>query len=218
LQKNKTVDIIHPLALDYAEKFSSVENELLKDIAEHTNTHHQHADMLSGHVQGEFLAMISCLVQPKRILEIGTFVGYSAIYLSKGLQPGGQLHTIELRQEDAATAARNFKRANVADKIVLHNGNALEIIPALNETWDLVFIDADKVGYSAYYALVISKVRSGGLIIADNVLFHGEVLEENIKGKNAIAIHAFNELVKNDDSVEQVMVTVRDGLMLIRKK
>jgi caffeoyl-CoA O-methyltransferase len=212
------LEIIYPLAQEYAEKFSSAETELLKEIAENTNAHHPQANMLSGHVQGKFLEMISYLLKPNRILEIGTFVGYSALYLSKGLQPGGLLHTIEIREEDAATATENFRRAGVADKIILHRGNALEIIPTLQETWDLVFIDADKVGYSAYYTLVLSQVKSGGLIIADNVLFHGEVFEKEIKGKNAIAIHAFNEMIKNDQSVEKVMLTVRDGLLFIRKK
>ncbi len=212
------MEIINVLAQYYADKFSSNENDLMKDINEFTNKNHPHANMLSSFVQGKFLEMISCLLQPKRILEIGTFVGYSAIYLSNGLQKDGKLHTIELREEDAKTAKENFERANATDKIVLHLGNALEIIPTLDEVWDLVFIDADKVGYVDYYKLVLPKLKPGGLIIADNVLFHGEVLEEKIKGKNAIAINAFNELVKNDPSVEKVMLTVRDGLFLIRKK
>lgn len=212
------MEIINVRAQDYADKFSSGENDLMKDINEFTNKNHPHATMLSSFVQGKFLEMISCLLQPKRILEIGTFVGYSALYLSNGLQKEGQLHTIELREQDAKTAQENFRRANATDKIVLHLGNALEIIPTLNEVWDLIFIDADKVGYSDYYKLVLPKLKSGGLIIADNVLFHGEVLEEKIKGKNAIAINAFNELVKNDQSVEKVILTVRDGLLLIRKK
>lgn len=179
---------------------------------------HPHANMLSGHVQGQFLSMISKLMQPVRILEIGTFVGYSGICLAQGLADGGILHTIELRDEDAATAAANFERAGVASKIVLHKGIALDIIPFLNEQWDIVFIDADKVNYSAYYSLVLPSVRSGGLIIADNVFFHGQVLGQDITGKNPIAIHAFNEMIKDDQSVEKVMVTLRDGLFLIRKK
>jgi caffeoyl-CoA O-methyltransferase len=212
------MEIINALAQNYADKFSSNENDLMKDINEFTNKNHPHANMLSSFVQGKFLEMISCLLQPKRILEIGTFVGYSAIYLSNGLQKDGKLHTIELREEDAKTAKENFERANATDKMVLHLGNALEIIPTLDEEWDLIFIDADKIGYVDYYKLVLPKLKPGGLIIADNVLFHGEVLEEKIKGKNAIAINAFNELVKNDPSVEKVMLTVRDGLFLIRKK
>ena len=170
----------------------------MHDIASHTGSHHPHADMLSSHVQGKFLEMISCLMQPARILEIGTFVGYSGLYLSRGLREGGKLHTIELREQDAATARENFRRAGVQDSIVLHVGNALQIIPTLQEEWDLVFIDADKVGYADYYRLVLPRLRRGGLIIADNVLFHAEVLQEKITGKNALAIHAFNQMVKDD--------------------
>lgn len=212
------MDIIDSLAQSYAQKFSSPENELLHGISVHTDAHHPHANMLSGHVQGRFLALISILLKPTRILEIGTFVGYSALCLAEGLQPGGLLHTIELREEDAATANENFKKANCQNKIILHRGNALDIIPALAEAWDLVFIDADKTNYNNYYNMVLPRVRKGGLIIADNVFFHGEVLETKISGKNAKAINEFNEMVRNDDSVEKVMLTVRDGLFLIRKK
>ncbi len=212
------VEIINESAQSYSEKFSSAESKLLHEIAVHTNAHHPHAHMLSGHVQGRFLSFISSLLKPVRILEIGTFVGYSALCLAEGLQSGGELHTLELREEDAATAKANFKLANAMDKIILHIGNALDIIPALNETWDLVFIDADKPNYINYYKLILPHVRKGGLILADNVLFHGEVLEEKIKGKNAMAIHEFNEMIKNDDSVEKIMLTIRDGLFLIRKK
>ena len=174
--------------------------------------------MLSGHVQGKFLEMISFLVRPSKILEIGTFMGYSALCLAKGLRSGGTLHTIELREADAAIASDNFRKAGMEDKIILHTGNALNIIPTLNESWDLVFIDADKINYAAYYMLVLPKMSPGGLIVADNVLFHGDVLEKEIKGKNGLAIHAFNRMVKEDDSVEKVLLTVRDGLLLIRKK
>jgi len=174
--------------------------------------------MLSGQVQGKFLEMISMLLQPRRILEIGTFTGYSALCLVKGLSKDGLLHTIELREEDAAVAQANFDRSNAPEKIILHTGNALEIIPTLKETWDLVFIDADKVGYTDYYELVLPRVRQGGIILADNVLFHGQVLEQPITGKNAIAIQAFNERVQHDERVENVLVTIRDGLLLIRKK
>jgi caffeoyl-CoA O-methyltransferase len=212
------VEIIYPRAQEYAEKFTSGESGLLKEIAADTYANHAQSNMLSGHVQGKFLEMISCLLQPRRILEIGTFVGYSALCLSRGLAQDGRLHTIELRDEDADTAQKNFDRGNTGGRIILHRGNALDIIPSIPETWDLVFIDADKINYGNYYKLVLPRVRTGGLIIADNVLFHGEVLEDEIKGKNAVAIHAFNELVKNDPSVERVMLTVRDGLLFIRKK
>ena len=212
------MDIVNTKAQEYSEKFSSAEDDLLSEIAKFTYAHHDDPHMLSGHVQGKFLEIISCLLQPKKILEIGTFVGYSALCLAKGLAKEGKLHTIELRKPDSEISLENFRKANITDKIILHTGNALEIIPALKETWDLVFIDADKPNYINYYDLVLPKVRAGGLIIADNVLFHGEVLEEEIKGKNAKAIHAFNEMINRDDSVEKVMLTVRDGLFLIRKK
>jgi caffeoyl-CoA O-methyltransferase len=212
------MDLISPLAEAYAARFTSGESPILKEIADYTYTNRPEAHMLSGHVQGKFLEMISWLLRPHRILEIGTFTGYSGLCLAAGLDNGGRLHTIELRKEDAELAAEYFRRANCQDKIILHQGNALEIIPALQETWDLVFIDADKVSYSEYYKLVLPRLRPGGLIIADNVLFHGQVLETEIQGKSAKGIHAFNEMVEKDESVEKVMVTVRDGLLLIRKK
>jgi predicted O-methyltransferase YrrM len=211
------MDIVSAKAQAYAEKFSSPEDALLTEIASFTYAHHDDPQMLSGHLQGKFLEMISCLLQPKKILEIGTFMGYSAICLAKGLQKGGKLHTIELSRPDSDIAAENFRRANIADKIILHTGNALEIIPDLSETWDLVFIDADKTNYINYYRLVLPNLRAGGLIIADNVLFHGQVLEDEIKGKNAKAIQGFNEMMQKDDGMQKVMLTIRDGLLLIRK-
>jgi caffeoyl-CoA O-methyltransferase len=201
----------------YAQKFSSPLDTVLKQVEDVTSQYHPHAHMLSGHVQGKLLEMISCMLQPKRILEIGTFTGFSALCLAKGLQAGGLLHTIELREADAAVAQKYFDEANVTESIKLHTGNALEIIPALKEEWDLVFIDADKTGYIDYYELTLPSVKKGGFILADNVLFHGEVVQENLKGKNAKAIQAFNEHVLNDTRVEQVLLTVRDGLLLIKK-
>ena len=211
------MEMIIPKAQAYAERFTTAEGSLLGQIAEYTSKNHPQAQMLSGHIQGKLLEMISHLVRPRRVLEIGTFMGYSALCLAAGLTEDGRLHTIELREDDGALAAANFKRSNCRDKIILHIGNALEIIPSLKEEWDLVFIDADKVNYSEYYRLTLPRLKKGGLIIADNVLFHGEVLEEEVKGKNALAIQAFNELVGADASVDKVLLTVRDGLFLIRK-
>lgn len=212
------MDIIPSQVLEYADRFTSPEDELLKQVAANTMANHPQAHMLSGHQQGKFLEMISTLLQPHRILEIGTFTGYSALYLAKGLRPDGILHTIELREEDAAVSQANFDQSKEREKIILHTGNALEIIPTLTETWDLVFIDADKVGYSDYYELVVPRVRQGGVILADNVLFHGQVLEQPITGKNAKAIQSFNERVQKDPRVENVLITIRDGLLMIRKK
>jgi len=202
----------------YAKSYTSPLNAVTAEIEQHTNAHHPHAQMLSGHVQGKVLEMISGMVQPQRVLEIGTFTGFSALCLLKGMPPGGVLHTLELREEDAATAKGYFEKAGVGDRIVQHIGDALSIIPTLNETWDLVFIDADKVNYINYYELTLPLLRTGGWIVADNVLFHGQVLEEPVTGKNAKAMDAFNKHVAKDERVQQVMLTVRDGLLIIQKK
>ena len=209
--------LIDPQVQAYSEHFSSREDDLLQEI-NHFTSSRPHANMLSGQVQGKFLELISCLHKPRYVLEIGTFMGYSAICLAKGIVEGGQLHTIEMSKEAANIASGYFERSNLKEKIILHLGNALDIIPTLDFPWDLVFIDADKPGYRDYYQLALAKLRSGGLILADNVLFHGEVLGSKLKGKNALAIQAFNEVVKADQTVEKVLLTVRDGLMLIRKK
>ena len=211
------MELINPVAESYAKRHSSVLDHILTELEARTLLHHPHAQMLSGQVQGKFLQLISCMIKPKRILEIGTFTGYSALCLSSGLQENGVLHTIELREEDALSAKGYFQKAGVEKKIQLHQGDALSIIPSLEEEWDLVFIDADKVNYLNYYELTLPKVKSGGWILADNVLFHGEVLQEPVSGKNARAIDEFNKHVLKDERVEQVMLTVRDGLLLIQK-
>ena len=151
-------------------------------------------------------------------MEVGTFTGYSALCLAKGLSADGELHTLEIRKEDAETSRQYFSKSLYAKQIILHEGDALDMIPQLNEKWDLVFIDADKVNYINYYELTLPSVKKSGIILADNVLFHGEVLEENISGKNAKAIHSFNEHIAKDDRIQRVMLTVRDGLMVIQKK
>lgn len=211
-------EIISDKVNKYAGSFSEPTDELLNEIEEFTLNHHEHSNMLSGPHQGKLLEMLSKIIKPKLILEIGTFMGYSALCLAKGLQPGGKLHTLELRDEDADIAQNYFAKSLHRDQIILHRGNALEIIPAIDEMWDLVFIDADKTNYINYYELTLPRLKKGGVILADNVLFHGEVLNEKIKGKNAIAINAFNEHVAKDDRVQQVMITLRDGLMMIIKK
>ena len=212
------MELLNPLAESYAQSFSSGLDTLLEEVALYTETNHPHAHMMSSRLQGKFLEIISILISPSKILEIGTFTGFSALCLARGLKPGGKLHTIEIREEDARTAKGYFERSIFAERIILHTGNALSIIPELQEKWDLVFIDADKTGYLAYYKLILPHVNSGGMVIADNVLFHGEVLEQPVKGKNAKAISEFNDFVKSDDRVEQVLLPIRDGLMLIRKK
>ncbi|MFN8244057.1 MAG: O-methyltransferase [Ferruginibacter sp.] len=211
------MQLVSEAAENYARQFSSPLDNLLKEIEDFTLANHPHAQMLSGHVQGRVLEMLSSMIVPQRILEIGTFTGFSALCLAKGLAATGLLHTIELREEDAARAQAYFSQSPLGAKIKLHIGDAQAIIPALSETWDIVFIDADKVNYINYYELTLPRVRKGGWIIADNVLFHGQVLETPVAGKNAKAIHAFNEHVRNDPRVEEVLLTVRDGLLVIRK-
>lgn len=205
-------------ANDYAAAHSSAEEGLLAEIAAFTAAQHAEPHMLSGHVQGRVLQMLSLMIRPQRILEVGTMTGYSAICLAQGLANEGVLHTIEKREQDADIARGYFDRSSFRDSIIVHRGEALPIIEKLNEVWDLVFLDADKINYVLYYEAVLPHLRQGGFIVADNVLFHGQVLEAEVKGKNAKAIHVFNQHVQADERTENVFMTVRDGLMLIRKK
>ena len=211
------MELINDKAEQYAKQHTTGLDAVLQEIEKYTLANHPHAQMLSGHVQGKVLEMISRMISPEKILEIGTFTGLSALCLVKGLRQGGKLHTIEVRPEDAKTADNYFKQAGAQNEIELHVGDAMKIIPSLADTWDLVFIDADKVNYINYYELTLPLVKKGGWILADNVFFHGEVLEENIRGKNAKAIQSFNEHIKNDNRVQQAMLTIRDGLLLIQK-
>ena len=211
------MELVNQKAETYSKEYTSPLDAVSFENETTTLATHELSQMHSGHVQGKFLEMISRMIKPKKVLEIGTFTGFSALCLSKGLVEGGALHTIELREEDAATAASYFNKAGTEHQIKLHVGNAIDIIPQLNETWDLVFIDADKVNYIDYYELTLPFLNRDGWILADNVLFHGQVLENELKGKNAKAIDAFNKHIAADKRVEQVMLTVRDGLMLIRK-
>ena len=212
------MDLILPSVELLAAKLSTAPDALLNQIEKDTYSSHASPHMISGHVQGRLLSFISQMLQPSYILEIGTFTGYSALCLAEGLSEHGQLHTIELRSDDVQLAGSYFERSIHKNKILLHEGNARDIIPNLDYPWDLVFIDADKPGYIDYYELVLENVRPGGYILADNVLFHGQVLEDPLKGKNAKAMAQFNAHVAADPRTEQVLLTIRDGLLLIKKK
>lgn len=212
------MDFIHPLANDYVTQYSNATPAYLKKVYDATLVTHPHADMQSSWNQGGFLTLISQLLQPKYILELGTFSGFSAMCLAEGLVNDGQLHTLELREQDAANAQNNINQSPHKDKIKIHIGDASEILQHLTAPWDIVFMDADKVNYGKYYQMIFPFVKSNGLIIVDNVLFHGEVFNETLKGKNAKAIHAFNQMIISDQQADTVMLTVRDGLSLIRKK
>ncbi|MBM3432520.1 MAG: O-methyltransferase [Bacteroidetes bacterium] len=191
---------------------------LLSELEAFTRQHHPEAHMISGAQQGQFLTMISQMIRPRHILEIGTFTGYSALCLSSGLTDEGLLYTIEQRESDADIAQRFFDRSSRGHQIRLLRGDATNWLPTLSESWDLVFIDADKTAYVEYFNKVLPQVRTNGFILADNLFFHGQVLAQPLKGKNAKAIWAFAEAVRDSEEVEQVPIPLRDGLMLIRKK
>ncbi|MFO0357315.1 MAG: O-methyltransferase [Sphingobacteriaceae bacterium] len=203
----------------YSENHSQDESELLKKLNRETFLKVPQPRMLSGHLQGRFLSFISKLISPNRILEIGTYTGYSALCLAEGLAENGKLMTIDPNEETNFFAKKFFSESNYSDKIELLQGQALTIIPQLNDVFDLVFIDADKKNYQNYYDAVITKVRKGGLIIADNVLWSGKVVEEVGKmDADTKLIHSFNEFVSKDERVESLLLPVRDGLMILRKK
>jgi len=210
------MDIINPEFQRYAEAFTSPESEILKLINRETHARVLKPQMLSGHLQGRLLAMFSKMLQPKRILEIGTYTGYSAICLAEGLAEQGELITIDNNEELEGIAKANFKLAGFSDKITYVLGDAREIVPTLDQMFDLIFIDADKQSYSTYFDLVVDKIPVGGVILADNVFRQGKVLER-LKDKDANAIHAFNQKVCSDGRVEQILLPIRDGILMIRK-
>jgi predicted O-methyltransferase YrrM len=210
--------MIDPRLEEYIENHTTPETELLYELRRITFLHTAYPRMLSGPVQGRFLEMISRMIRPERILEIGTFTGYSAICLAGGLAPGGILHTIEAEPGYAEIAREYFRKAKLEDRIVLHAGDALDIIPQLNETFDLVFIDAAKEHYSNYYHAVFEKVKPGGFILADNALWDGRVLEgASAKNPETRGMIRFNEEIQQDPRVENVLVSIRDGVMVARK-
>lgn len=201
----------------YLETHSTNEDPVLAELARHTHLKVVHPRMLSGQVQGAFLTLFSKLVSPAQILEVGTYTGYSAICLAKGLKTGGKLTTLELNDELRQTALTFFEKADMANNIELINGDALKIIPNLPGPFDLAFIDANKENYPAYYEMIVEKLRPGGYILADNVLWGGKVLGNLDKDSSTRAIRQFNLLVTEDSRVENLLLPVRDGLMIIKK-
>lgn len=202
--------------IEYAENFTSDESDVLRELRLHCEAHYDDKSMLSGFVQGRLLSMFSHMIRPKAVLEIGTYLGYSALCFAEGLADGGKVITLDI-QEDTNRVARSFvEKSTFADRIEFHLGFATEIIPTLDGIFDLVFIDADKPNYSNYYDLVFDKVRQGGFIIADNVLWSGKVLDIE-KDENTQALHEYNEKVLADERVENILLPIRDGLMVARK-
>lgn len=201
---------------DYIQNHSSPEDILLAELYRETYRKVLYPRMVSGHLQGKFLEFISCMIQPESVLEIGTFTGYSAICLAKGLKNEGILHTIEINDEIRPMIEKYIEKAGLQGKIILHTGDARQIIPQLNCEFDLVFIDGNKQQYLEYYHAVYPKTRKGSIIIADNVLWNGKVIEP-ARDKETAGIMAFNDFVTNDNTVEKLILPLRDGLMLIRR-
>lgn len=210
------MELINESLLRYAEDHTTKESELLAFINRETHAKVLKPRMLSGHLQGRLLAMISQMVRPQVILEIGTYTGYSALCLAEGLGEKGKLITIDNNEELEGTVREYFRRAGVEHKVDYRIGNALDVIPSLKDKFDLVWIDADKENYEKYFDLVIDQVNLNGIILADNVLWSGKVLDEK-PDKDTKAILSFNTKVQNDPRVENVLLPIRDGIMMMRK-
>lgn len=200
----------------YAEAHTSDESPLLKRIERETRVGVHMSRMISGHLQGRFLSLLTKMIRPRNILEIGTYTGYSAICLAEGLTPGGKLFTIDINEELESRVRNYFDEAGMSEKIQYSVGDAVEIISTLPGPFDFVFLDADKENYARYFDLVIDKIPSGGFILADNVLWSGKVLNQKLD-KDTKAIKAFNNKIQEDERVENVLLPVRDGIMIIRK-
>ena len=211
-------DIVNNKIEDYIRKNSSKEPEILKDLNKETYLKVLNPRMLSGHLQGRFLSIITKLIKPKTILEIGTYTGYSAICMAEGLVENGIIHTIDINEELVSIQNKYFKKSKCNNSITQHVGDARNIIKNINEEFDVVFLDADKENYIEYYELVIEKVKKGGLIIADNVLWTGKVVEpEKDDDELTQYLIDFNKMINEDDRVENIILPLRDGLNVILK-
>jgi caffeoyl-CoA O-methyltransferase len=201
----------------YIAEHSSPEDPVLEDLYRQTHIRFVNPNMVSGHQQGKFLEIIARMISPMKVLEIGTFTGYSAICMAKGIAEGGMLTTIESNDELAAFSATYFEKAGVSSKIISLIGRAQNLIPGLNDKFDLVFIDGDKREYCEYFRLVIDKVKHGGYILADNVLWGGKAIDSETNDPQTRGIIEFNEMIKNEPGIENLILPIRDGLMIIRK-
>ena len=205
--------------LQYAENHSQEESELLKELQRETHQKILQPRMISGHFQGRFLSFLSRLIQPEKILEVGTYTGYATLCLAEGLRKNGAIHTIDINEELFSFHKKYFDKSLFKNQIFSHQGDAKKIIPGLDFNFDLVFIDADKSNYSLYFDLILPKLNPGGIIIADNVLWSGKVLHDNIPDKDAetLGLKEFNDKVMADKKVETLLLPIRDGLMICRK-
>ena len=213
------MDFLPPTIATYADAHTSPESELLHRLNRNTHAHVMAPRMLSGHVQGRLLSMISWMIRPRRVLEIGTYTGYSALCLAEGLAEDGKLITIDQNEELESFARSYWAQSPLNDKIEFKLGLAADILPTLDETFDLVFIDADKRNLSLYFELVFDKLRPGGFMLADNVLWSGKVIEPgNQVDTDTRAVLAFNQKIQHDNRVDNVLLPVRDGIMMVRKR
>lgn len=202
---------------EYLEQHATPMDEVLHELYRETHLHAMNPRMASGPVQGRFLQFLCQLMHPKKVLEIGTFTGFATICMARGMAPEGVLTTIEANEEYESIIRKYLAKAGVADRVRLIIGDAKEVIPMLEDGFDLVFIDADKVSYPKYYDLVMGKLNVGGILLADNVLWEGKVLNVDTKERDTKAIQAFNDIIQNDPRVENVLLPLRDGLMMVRK-
>ena len=211
-------NFINKEILEYVELFSQKEPDLLKELNRETNLKVLNPRMLSGAYQGRILSMISKLLKPINVLEVGTYTGYSALCLLEGLDPNGIIHTIDKNEELESVQRKYFNKSKKGNKIIQYNGDALKIIPKLNESFDLIFIDADKENYINYFNLVINKLNKNGVLISDNVLWSGKVLEKISKNDTATkTLVDFNNMINNDSRVETIILPIRDGISICRK-
>lgn len=203
---------------DYIVRHIDKESEYMHSLWRATQLHLLYGRMASGHIQGRLLKMLVGMIRPKMVLEIGTYSGYSGICIAEGLEEGAHLHTVEINDEQEDFTLPWFKNSPYADKITMHIGDAMDVVPKLQAMFDMAFIDGDKRRYTEYYEMVLQHLNPGGYILADNTLWDGHVVDENAHDAQTLGIKAFNDLVANDDRVEKVILPLRDGLTIIKKK
>ncbi len=203
---------------DYIVRHIDKESEYMHSLWRATQLHLLYGRMASGHIQGRLLKMLVGMIRPKMVLEIGTYSGYSGLCMAEGLEEGAHLHTVEINDEQEDFTLPWFKNSPYADKITMHIGDAMDVVPKLQVMFDMAFIDGDKRRYTEYYEMVLQHLNPGGYILADNTLWDGHVVDENAHDAQTLGIKAFNDLVANDDRVEKVILPLRDGLTIIKKK
>lgn len=210
-------NFINKYILEYSEKYSQQEPEILQELNRETHLKILNPRMLSGFFQGRLLSIISKLIKPKKVLEIGTYTGYSAICIAEGMNKNGIIHTIDKNEELNTIQKKYFKKSGLENNIIQYNGCALDIIPKIEEKFDLIFIDADKENYINYFNLVIDKLNNNGVILADNVLWSGKVINSEDHDLTTNVLREFNKSVNNDNRVETILLPIRDGISIIRK-